>query len=139
MKLIFLASKELSWLWNLGFHFPKLDYPQCLKVHILPFGKSIYLEEFNMVVYYQTVCYSRKKLSRGLGSPSSRQLLQLQLFSQIFEISDPPFLFYLGWECVDSWTLFCSSIYYSLVWSEVNCFHAFRKIVVSTNALGRGV
>ena len=24
MKLIFLASKELSWLWNLGFHFPKV-------------------------------------------------------------------------------------------------------------------
>ena len=34
MKLIFLASKELSWLWNLGFHFPELDYPQWLKVHI---------------------------------------------------------------------------------------------------------
>ena len=33
MKLIFLASKELSWLWNLGFHFPKLDYLQWLKVH----------------------------------------------------------------------------------------------------------
>ena len=80
MKLILLASEEWSWLRNLGFHFPKLDYPQCLKVHILPFGKSIYLEEFNMVVYYQTVCYSRKKLSRGLGSPGSRQLLRPQLF-----------------------------------------------------------
>ena len=33
IKLIFLASKELSWLWNLGFHFPKLDYHQWLKVH----------------------------------------------------------------------------------------------------------
>ena len=29
-------------------------------------------------------------------------LLQLQLFSQIFEILDPPFLFYLAWECLDS-------------------------------------
>ena len=28
MKFIFLASKELSLLWNLGFHFPKLDYHQ---------------------------------------------------------------------------------------------------------------
>ena len=35
MKLIFLASKELSWLWNLGFHFPNLDYHQWLKVHTL--------------------------------------------------------------------------------------------------------
>ena len=35
MKLIFLASKELSWLWNLGFHFPKLDYHQWLKVHTI--------------------------------------------------------------------------------------------------------
>ena len=33
MKLIFLASEDLSWLWNLGFHFPKLDYHQWLKVH----------------------------------------------------------------------------------------------------------
>ena len=33
MKFIFMASKELSWLWNLGFHFPKLDYHQWLKVH----------------------------------------------------------------------------------------------------------
>ena len=34
MKFIYLALKELYWLWNLGFHFPKLDYPQWLKVHI---------------------------------------------------------------------------------------------------------
>ena len=38
MKFILLASKELSLLGNLGFHFPKLDYPQCLKVHIFPLG-----------------------------------------------------------------------------------------------------
>ena len=34
MKLIFLSSKELSWLWNIGFHFHKLDHHQWLKVHI---------------------------------------------------------------------------------------------------------
>ena len=44
--------------------------------------------------YCQTVCYLRNKLSRDLGSPNSRQLLQLQLFSQIFKILDPPFSLY---------------------------------------------
>ena len=34
MKLIFLASRELYWLGNIGFHSPKLDYHQWLKVHI---------------------------------------------------------------------------------------------------------
>ena len=33
MKLIFLASTELSGLENLGFHSPKWDCHQCLKVH----------------------------------------------------------------------------------------------------------
>ena len=84
MKLIFLASKELSWLWNLGFHFPKLDYPQWFRVHNLPFQKSIYLEEFNMLILLLNSLYSRKKLSRDLGSPGSRQLLQLQLFAPNF-------------------------------------------------------
>ena len=32
-------------------------------------------------------------MSRDLGPPGSRQLLQLQLFFQIFEILDPPFYF----------------------------------------------
>ena len=35
--------------------------------------------------FCETVCYLRKKLSRDLGSPGSRQLLQLQLFSQILK------------------------------------------------------
>ena len=34
MKFTYLASKELSWLWDFGFHFLKLDYHQWLKVHI---------------------------------------------------------------------------------------------------------
>ena len=34
-------------------------------------------------------------MSRDLCSPGSRQLLQLQLFSQIFQILDPPFDFIL--------------------------------------------
>ena len=50
MKLIFLASKELSWLWNLGFHFPKLDHHQWLKVHTFAIWEIGHLKEFNMLV-----------------------------------------------------------------------------------------
>ena len=49
--------------------------------------------------YFQTVCYSRKKFSRDLGSPGSLQLLQLQLFPKIFKILDPPFKFYPACIC----------------------------------------
>ena len=34
MKFIYLASKELSWRWDFGFHFLNVDYHQWLKVHI---------------------------------------------------------------------------------------------------------
>ena len=62
----------------------------------LPFGKSIFLKEFNMIVYCLTVCYLRRKLSRDLGPPGSRQLLQLQLFSPNFlKFWSPPHD--LGW------------------------------------------
>ena len=129
MKLIFPASKELSWLWNLGFHFPKLDYHQWLKVHIFSIWEIHTSRRIQHVVFIvKTICYLRKKLSRDLGSPGSPQLLQLQLFSQIFWNFGPSFfiLSCLG-VCHDSWTLFCSSLCYNLVWSDVNCFHAFRK------------
>ena len=64
---------------------PKLDYHQLLKCIHLPFGKSRHLEEFNMLVFIvKTICCSKKKFSRDLSSPDSRQLLQLQLFSQVF-------------------------------------------------------
>ena len=93
IKLIFLALKELSWLWNLGFHFPELDYPQWLKVHIFSIWEIHTSRRIQHVVFIvKTVCYLRKKLSRDLGSPSSRQLLQLQLFSPNFQILDPPFM-----------------------------------------------
>ena len=50
MQLIFRDSKELSWIWNLGFHFPKLDYHQWLKVHTFSIWEIRHLEEFNMLV-----------------------------------------------------------------------------------------
>ena len=53
----------------------------------------------------------------------SMELLQLQLFSQIFEILDPPFLFYLAWIYLVSWTLFflCYKLEFYWRWIEVNC------------------
>ena len=69
---------------------PKLDYHQWLKYIHLSFGKSIHLEEFNMLVFIVKIVYwSKKKLPRDLCSPGSRQLLQMQPFSQIFQILDP--------------------------------------------------
>ena len=50
-----------------------------------------------LVFVVKTICCSKKKFSRDLGSPDSRQLLQLQLSSQIFKILDPPCWFYLAW------------------------------------------
>ena len=126
MKIIFLASKDLSWLWNLGFHFPKLDYRQWLKVHIFSIWEiqtSRRIQHVGFIVK-QSVTQGRN-CPEILGSPSSRQLVQLQLFSQIFEILDPPFNFILP----------------KIVWIhelcfEVNCFHAFRKIANVWNSFG---
>ena len=76
MKLIFLSSKELYWLWNLGFHFPKLDYHQLLKVHtfsIWEIQTSRKIQHVGFIV--KIVCFSKKKLSRDLCSPGSCQLL----------------------------------------------------------------
>ena len=52
--------------------------------------------------YCQIVCYLKNKLSRDLCSPGSRQLLQLQIFPKFLKILDPPFDFYLAWDCLDS-------------------------------------
>ena len=85
---------------------PRLDYHQWLKYINLSFGKSIHLEEFSMLVFIiKTICYSKKKLSRDLCSPGSRQLLQLQPFSQILKFWTLLFLFYLAWDCLVSWNL----------------------------------
>ena len=46
-----------------------------------------------MVFIVKKICCSKKKFSRDLGSPGSRQLLQLQLFPNFFNILDPPFNF----------------------------------------------
>ena len=62
---------------------PKLEYHQWLKYIHLSFRKSRHLEEFSMLVFIvKIVCCSKKKLSRDLCSLGSRQLLQLQHFSQ---------------------------------------------------------
>ena len=62
-------------------------------------------------------------MSRDLGSPGSRQLLQLQFFPKFFKILDPPFKFYLSWEFLVSWTLsfLCYKFGFSWVWIEFNC------------------
>ena len=62
----------------------------------------------------------------------SMELLQLQLFSQIFEILDPPCRFYLAWIYLVSWTrLF---LYYKFGfywdWIEVNCLLHFRSWMI---------
>ena len=92
-----------SWLWNLSCHFPKLDYPQWFIVHNLPFRKSIHLEEFNRLILLLNSLYSRKKLSRDLGSPGSPQLLHLQLSSRNFLNFGPPSWFSVVFKRLDPW------------------------------------
>ena len=106
MKLIFLASKELSWLWNLGFHFPKLDYHQWLRVHIFSIWEIHTYRRIQHVLFIvKTVCYLRKKLSRDLGSPGSRQLLQLQQFLNFLKFWTLLVNFILPRSVLDCWTL----------------------------------
>ena len=73
------------------------------KFMYLPFGKSIHLEEFNMLILLLNSLYSRKKLSRDLGSPGSRQLLQLQLSSPNFLNFGPPSWFSVVFNRLDPW------------------------------------
>ena len=77
--------KRFILTWKFGFHSPKLDYRQWLKAHIFAIWEietSRRIQHVGFIV--KTVCCS-KKLSKDLCSPGSCQLLQLQLFSRIFE------------------------------------------------------
>ena len=105
--------------------FPKLVYHQWLKVHTSYIWKFIHLEEFNMLVFIvKTVCYLKKKLSRHLCSPGSRQLLQLQPFPKFLKILGPSFYFYLAWDCLVSQNLsfLCYKFWSFEVRSKANCF-----------------
>ena len=77
-----------------------------------------------MLVYCQTICYLRKKLSIDLGSPGSRPLLQLQLFSNFFEILDPPFNFILPkFVWIHELCLFSLCYKFGLFWGQLfSCF-----------------
>ena len=85
MKLIFLALKELSGLWNLGFHLPKLDYHQWLKLHTFNIWEIHTSRRIQHVGIIKTVCCLKKKLPRDLCSLGSHQLLQLQLFPKFYK------------------------------------------------------
>ena len=103
MKLIFLASKELSWLWNLGFHFPKLDYHQWLKYIYIPFGKSRYLEEFSRLVLSKQSVDQRRYCPEICVRQVVANCCSCKLFSQICKILDPSFnLLPQIWPRVDS-------------------------------------
>ena len=138
MKFIFLASKELSWLGNLGFHFPKLDCHQWLRVHIFAIWEIHTSRRIQHVFIVKTVCYLRKKLSRDLGSPGSRQLLQLQLFSQFFWNYGPSFFIFilscLGVCGFMNSVLFFPLLQFGLKWCQLlSCFSKNRFL--SANAL----
>ena len=107
----------------------------------MPFGKSIHLEEFSMLGFIiQTVCCSKKNFSRDLGSPGSRQLLQLQLFPNFFFKFWTLLLisFFLGlFGLLNSVFVFpLLQIWIVWSWSEVNCFHAFRETVFVYQCFG---
>ena len=79
-------------------------------------------------------------MSRGLGSPGSRQLLQLQLFSQIFEILDPPVNFL---PCLESFGSMSSVFVFPLLQVctvlTLTLFMIFGKWLMSETALGCGI
>ena len=96
MKLIFLASKELSWLWILGFHFPKLDYHQWLKVHTFSIWEIRHLEEFNMLVLLskQSVAQRRSCLEICVHQVVAN-CCSCNFFPKFLKILDSPFNFML--------------------------------------------
>ena len=92
---------------------PKLHYYQWLKYIHLSFGKSIHLAEFSMLVFiFKIVCCSKKKFSRDLCSPGSRQFLSLQLF--------PKFLKF--------WTLLLILSFLDLFWIPELCCHSATSL-----------
>ena len=126
MKLIFLASKELSWIWNLGFHFPKLDYHQWLKVHTFSIWEIRHLEEFNMLVLLSKQTVAQRRICPEICVhqvvvnccscnffPKFWTLLLILSYLELFGFLN--FVFPL----LQIWIVWN--------WNEVRCFHAFRK------------
>ena len=138
MKIIFLALKELSWLWNLGFHFPKLDYHQWLKVRTFSIWEIRTSRRIQHVGFIaKIVCYLRKSWFRDLGSPGSRQLLQLQLFPKFLKFWNLLLIsFFLGLFGLLNSIFVLLQIGIVWIWSEVNYFHAFRKTVIVCQCFG---
>ena len=93
MKLIFLASKELCWIWNLGFHFPKLDYHQWLKVHTFAIWKiqtSRRIQHVGFIVKWSVT------LGRNCPEIWVHQVVanccSCNCFPKFFKILDPPLI-----------------------------------------------
>ena len=81
MKSTYLSLKRVILILRFWFPFPKKwtiinDY----KYIYLTLWESRHLEEFSMSVLLLKSLLPRRSLFRDLGSPVSRQLLQLQLF-----------------------------------------------------------
>ena len=96
-----------------------------IKVHTSVFEKSIQLEEFKGYICCRTVCFSRKKLPRDLGSPGNRQLLLPQPVSPILVFylnsGTPPYhnLLESTVESLASWSL---SLRLKLIARLFDCF-----------------
>ena len=76
-----------------------------------------------LVFIVKIVCCSKKRFFRDLDSPDSRQLLQLQLSSQIFKILGLSLLILSCLVLLVSWTrlFLCYNFGFSWVWIEFNC------------------
>ena len=114
----------------LVFIFPKLDYHQWLKVHTFAIWEIQTSRRMQHVGIIKTVCCSKKKLSRDLCSPGSRQLLQLQHFPNFLKILGTSFYFYLAWDCLVSWNLsfLCYKFWSFEVRSRLKCFFLHFEI-----------
>ena len=109
-----------------------------IEVHTSVIKKSVQLENFNGYICCRTVCYSRKKSPRDLGSPGNRQLLLPQPFSPIlvFHLNSgtPPHHYLLG-SIVESLAPLSISLRLKLIAHPFACFVQFslsRVVCFST-------
>ena len=58
--------KRVILTWNLGFHFPKLDYHQWLKVHTFSIWEIKHLKEFNMLVLLSKQSVAQRRSCREI-------------------------------------------------------------------------
>ena len=131
MKFIFLASKELSWLWNLGFHFPKSDYHQWLKYMYFQFGKSRHIEEFNMLVLLSNSLLLKEEIVQRSGFTRwSPIVAAATFFPNFWKILDPHFDFifpgFILFPELCFFPLLQIWIFLSLNWGQL--FPLFRKL-----------